>query len=112
MSKSLLLLLVTVFCLNLASAEYLPWELDGAQDRIEAIRKGDCQLRLVLPDGQTIPKESACSLSQTRHAFNFGGSLASDWQAPKQDWYDDFKAQFANLFNYATIDFYWAVHEK
>ena len=44
-------------------------------------------------------------MSQTRHAFNFGGSLASDWQAPKQDWYDDFKAQFANLFNYATIDF-------
>ena len=56
MSKSLLLSLVAVFCLNLASAEHLPWELDGAQDRIEAIRKGDCQLRLVLPEGQTIPK--------------------------------------------------------
>ena len=102
MSKSLSLPLVTVFCLNLASAEHIPWRLDGAQDRIEAIRQGDCHLRLVLPDGQTIPKESVCSLSQTRHAFNFGGSLASDWQAPKQDWYDDFKAQFANLFNYSV----------
>ena len=112
MSKSLLLPLVAVFSLNLVSAEHIPWRLDGAQDRIEAIRQGDCHLRLVLPDGQTIPKESVYSLSQTRHAFNFGGSLASDWQAPKQDWYDDFKAQFANLFNYATIDFYWAVHEK
>ena len=51
MSKSLLLPLAAAFCLNLASAEYLPWELEGAQDRIEAIRKGDCQLRLLLPDG-------------------------------------------------------------
>ena len=112
MSKSVLLLLVTVFCLNLASAEHLPWVLDGAQDRIEAIRQGDCQLRLLLPDGQTVAKESVYSLSQTRHAFNFGGSLAADGEVPNRNWYAEFKDRFANLFNYATIDFYWAVHSN
>ncbi|MBC8434779.1 MAG: endo-1,4-beta-xylanase [Verrucomicrobia bacterium] len=96
----------------MTSADHLPWTLDGAQQRIEAVRQGDCQLRLVLPDGQIVPEESVYSLSQTRHAFNFGGSLAADWEVPNRDWYPEFKDRFANLFNYATIDFYWAVHSN
>jgi GH35 family endo-1,4-beta-xylanase len=110
MPKSVLLPLVAGFCLSVASAEHLRWALDGAQDRIDVIRQGDCHLRLVRPDGQTVPKGSVYSLRQTRHEFNFGGSLAADWEVPKRDWYPEFKNRFANLFNYATIDFYWAVH--
>ena len=97
---------------NLHAEAHQPWELAGARERIAAHRMGDFNLRFLLPDGSLLKSSANYQLEQTGHLFRFGGSLASDWQAPKQDWYDDFKALFANLFNYATIDFYWAVHEK
>lgn len=97
---------------SVLAEQHLPWELQGAQERIEAHRKGDLRLELRLPDGLPVPAGTEFHLEQTGHAFRFGGSLAADWQVPKQIWYGDFKEQFARLFNYATIDFYWAVHEK
>ena len=103
---------VLIISSNLRAAMHQPWELEGARERIAAHRMGDFDLRLLLPDGSPLKTGANYQLEQTGHSFRFGGSLASDWQAPKQDWYDDFKAQFAKLFNYATIDFYWAVHEK
>jgi GH35 family endo-1,4-beta-xylanase len=109
MKRCLLLLLLP---LSAGAAEHVPWALDGVQTRIEKHRKGPCSLQLVLPDGRSLPGKAEYELEQVRHAFNFGGSLAADWQVPKQEWYPAFKQQFANLFNYATIDFYWAVHEK
>ncbi|MAS98115.1 MAG: hypothetical protein CMF29_04205 [Kiritimatiellaceae bacterium] len=86
------------------------WNLEGAQDRIERIRKGDAHIQFTLPNGDLISVPSTFELKQLRHAFNFGGSLAADWKVPERAWYPEFKSQFANLFNYATIDFYWAVH--
>ena len=107
-----ILVCVLIISSNLRAAMHQPWELAGARERIAAHRMGDFDLRLLLPDGSPLKSGANYQLEQTGHSFRFGGSLASDWQAPKQDWYDDFKAQFAKLFNYATIDFYWAVHEK
>jgi GH35 family endo-1,4-beta-xylanase len=103
---------VCAVCAGAVAEKHPPWELDGAQERIEKHRMGECRLQLVLPDGSAVPSGTPLKAEQTRHAFYFGGSLAADWQVPKQDWYPDFKARFANLFNYATIDFYWSVHEK
>lgn len=97
---------------TLQATVHQPWKLEGAQERIENLRKGDLHLRLYLPNGSTVPKGTKYALKQTEHAFRFGGSLSADWQAPRQAWYSDFKAQFARLFNYATVNFYWAVHEK
>lgn len=104
------LLFGTQICMS--SEVHTPWRLEGAQQRIEEIRKGECVLQLRLPNGRSVPVKTAYSLNQTRHAFNFGGSLAADWEVPRQDWYPEFKTHFAQLFNYATIDFYWAVHAQ
>ncbi|MCK5564918.1 MAG: endo-1,4-beta-xylanase [Planctomycetes bacterium] len=92
--------------------EHVAWKLDGAQERIESRRMGACSLHLVLPDGQPVPQKTSYNLDQIRHAFHFGGSLAADWLVSRQEWHPEFKERFARLFNYATINFYWSVHEK
>ena len=90
---------------------HVPWDLEGANERIAAHRMGDIQLRVRLPEGAA-PIGTDFKMVQTEHDFQFGGSLAADWEVPKKEWYPKFKRQFADLFNYATIDFYWSVHEK
>ncbi|MEC8404709.1 MAG: hypothetical protein VXZ08_01340, partial [Verrucomicrobiota bacterium] len=103
-------LLSSVLCLQ--ADVHIPWILEGANERIAEHRMGDIQLRILLPKGNAVPVGSDFKLIQTEHDFQFGGSLASDWEVPKKKWYPKFKKQFADLFNYATIDFYWSVHEK
>ena len=103
-------LLSSALCLQ--AEVHVPWELEGASERIAAHRMGDIELRVRLPEGIFVPVGTDFKLIQTEHDFQFGGSLAADWEVPKKEWYPKFKQQFANLFNYATIDFYWSVHEK
>jgi GH35 family endo-1,4-beta-xylanase len=112
MKQAWIFLIMTGVLVSLSAGQHLPWKLEGARERIEACRKGDLRLDLRLPDGSPVPAGAEFHLEQTGHAFHFGGSLAADWQVPQKKWYADFKEQFARLFNYATIDFYWAVHEK
>ena len=50
--------------------------MEGAQDRIERIRKGDAHIQFILPNGDTISAVRAFELKQLQHAFYFGGSLA------------------------------------
>lgn len=92
--------------------EHTPWNLEGAEARIEAHRKGDFSVVLALPNGDAIPAGAEYRLRQVNHEFLFGGSLAADWSVPEKEWYPQFKEYFAQLFNYATVNFYWASHEK
>jgi GH35 family endo-1,4-beta-xylanase len=91
---------------------HVPWELQGAKERIEKYRKGDFKLTIKESSGRSIPAGTTYQIEQTKHAFLFGGSLAADWSVPAQPWYASFKQLFARLFNYATINFYWGSHEK
>ena len=66
---------------SVLAEQHLRWELQGAQERIEAHRKGDLRLELRLPDGSLVPAGAEFRLEQREHAFRFGGSLAADWQS-------------------------------
>jgi GH35 family endo-1,4-beta-xylanase len=92
--------------------EHEPWALRGAQARIEEYRMGDVLLQLVLPDGSPVPPGTPVELEQTEHAFNFGGSLCQARLLHRQASYPAYQEHFAQLFNYATIGFYWGAHEK
>lgn len=92
--------------------EHTPWSLEGAEARIEKHRKGDFSVVLELPNGEALPEGAEYRLKQVDHEFLFGGSLAADWSVPEKAWYPEFKEYFARLFNYATVNFYWASHEK
>lgn len=105
-----LFLLITAWVYG--ETQHKAWDLKGADERIRTHRMGTKSLELLLPDGRVVPVGAAYKIEQINHAFQFGGSLAADWKVPKKEWYPAFKTQFAHLFNYATIDFYWAVHAK
>ena len=92
--------------------EHTPWNLKGADTRIEVLRKGDFSIFLTLESGEKIPTGTKYTLNQIEHEFLFGGSLSADWSVPEKSWYPKFKEYFANLFNYATVNFYWDSHEK
>lgn len=95
-----------------AIAQHEPWDLVGAQDRIERYRMGECRLELRMPDGAKLPQGTRVQLRQTKHHFKFGGSLAQARVLDGHHSYDAYKERFAHLFNYATIGFYWALHER
>jgi endo-1,4-beta-xylanase len=88
------------------------WDLEEANERIDSLRKGDFSVSLSLKSGTKIPIHTEYSLKQIKHEFLFGGSLSADWSVPNKKWYPQFKEYFSNLFNYATVNFYWASHEK
>lgn len=92
--------------------EHTAWNLEGAEERIDACRKGDFSIVLQMESGDVIPSGVEYTLKQIKHDFLFGGSLAADWSVPEKKWYPQFKEYFAKLFNYATVNFYWSSHEK
>ena len=92
--------------------KHIPWKLSGADDRIEEFRKGNISIEVILEDGTELKPSQSVEIKQINHEFYFGGSLSTDWSVPSRDWFGDFKNYFSNLFNYATVNFYWASHEK
>ena len=90
-----------------ASAALTP---QAIQARIRKYRMGTLTVRVVGPDGKPV-KDALVELRQTRSAFLFGcnvfGYNPQD-HSPAQAAY---RAQFAALFNYATLPFYWGAFE-
>ncbi|UCH36016.1 MAG: endo-1,4-beta-xylanase [Armatimonadota bacterium] len=82
--------------------------LAGASQRIEQHRKGDIAV-VVLDRGQPVPGATV-EVEQTGHEFLFGCNaygLRDDDSALQQA----YREQFAALFNYATLPFYWDGYE-
>ena len=109
--------LTTLFILNtnIASAalpdNHTPWELDGAQERIEKYRKAQVNLRLHLPNGSLLPVGSRVELELKEHEFQFGVSLAGSYVLYDEPSYPDILEQVDQLFNYITIALYWRGNE-
>lgn len=96
-------------------------EADAQIDaQIEKHRKGDVTIQVVDVSGSPVP-DASVRVEQTNHAFLFGCNIF--WWGPSNDRYraiggDNakqqaaYKRQFAELFNYATLPFYWMYYEK
>jgi endo-1,4-beta-xylanase len=85
--------------------------LADAQDRIETHRMGDGLVRVVDDQGHPIAGATV-RVEQTRHAFLFGSNIYA-WghlNDPQQE--EAYRRQFADVFNFATIGFYWANYES
>lgn len=101
------------FSLSVTAQEHLvhtPWQLDGAQDRIEKIRKGTVQLAFVL-DGKPLEDKAHVNLELISHAFSFGVSMtqASSLSNTAQVIYQN---RVKELFNFVTLGFYWAARDE
>ena len=71
----ILLLLISISLISLLNCDakkHVPWELNGAKDRIEKYRKAEAPLKLFLPDGRKLPAGVLVEIELKKHAFNFG----------------------------------------
>jgi len=80
------------------------------QQDIEQYRKGDAMLRVVDEQGHPVPGAKV-TIEQTSHDFLFGGNIFmfDRFGDPAKD--EQYKQRFADLFNYATVGFYWRWYE-
>ena len=69
--------------------------------RIEKWRKADGVFQVGAPSGTNVKVE------QVSHAFQFGSHIFNFDQLGRDDWNDEYKAVFTNLWNAATVPFYW-----
>ena len=77
----------------------------GIDANIEKNRKADGAFAIDAPDGTDVKVE------QISHAFQFGSHIFNFDQLGRDDWNDIYKATFTNLWNAATVAFYWKSYE-
>ncbi|MBN2295975.1 MAG: endo-1,4-beta-xylanase, partial [Pirellulales bacterium] len=83
---------------------------DGADVRIEKHRKADLVITVIDDAGQPVPGAKV-ELRQTRHSFLFGCNIFG-WSRPSnKDQENDYRQKFKELFNFATLGFYWWNYE-
>ena len=75
-------------------------------DGIEKYRKGNKKLRLLDKNGTPI-KNSKVKLSQKTHEFRFGANIFMLDELETEEKNEKYKKYFADLFNMATLPFYW-----
>jgi GH35 family endo-1,4-beta-xylanase len=84
--------------------------LAGAAARIEDHRKADAVIRVLDASGKPVPS-ARVEIEQTRHAFLFGCNVFLLGRAGAERSEAAYREQFAALFNYATLPFYWFSYE-
>ena len=72
----------------------------GIDERIEKYRKAGAVV-----DG--IPAGVEVKIEQLTHAFQFGSHIFNFDQLGRDDWNAQYRATFTNLWNAATVAFYW-----
>ncbi len=86
--------------------------LAGIDERIERIRKRDAELILVDESGGPLPEGTPVRILQTRHAFLFGANLFLLGRARTESQNREYERRFSELFNFATLPFYWWTYER
>ena len=87
--------------------------MQGANDRIEKIRKGDMQVMVVDDNGDAV-RDARVYYEQQSHDFLFGSGLSPlGIQEGGPNAVDDQWAEaYTALFNYGTLPFYWDSYEQ
>jgi GH35 family endo-1,4-beta-xylanase len=81
----------------------------GAEARIEQHRKTDATV--VVTDGAGRPVAGTeVAVEQTRHAFLFGCNIFG-WSSGEERGAAEYRQRFAEVFNFATLPFYWWSYE-
>ena len=108
-----LLLFFVAFFLNAQNhSTHEKWKLEGADERIEKIRKGDIVLEFVLNDKINKRSKSSIELNLKNHDFKFGVSFTQLRRFWGQDFGELFLERFKEVFNYATIGMYWQLTDE
>ena len=79
---------------------------DRVQSGIEANRKGFAKICVVDEQGNAV-ENVTMDIRQKTHDFKFGGNIFMVDELETEEKNNRYKEQFAQLFNLATIPFYW-----
>ncbi len=81
------------------------WETRAKND-IEAYRKGNARITVLDQNGDPV-KNAKVKVVQTAHAFRFGANIFMLDELETEEKNKAYKKHFADLFNMATLPFYW-----
>ena len=73
---------------------------------IEKYRKGDCNIKIVDQNGAVI-SGATIRLKQKSHEFRFGANLFMLDELETEEKNEKYKKYFSDVFNMATLPFYW-----
>lgn len=75
-------------------------------ENIERYRKGDAKITLTDREGKAIPY-AEIKVKQTSHEFRFGANIFMLDEMETEEKNESYKEYFKDLFNMATLPFYW-----
>jgi GH35 family endo-1,4-beta-xylanase len=87
-----------------------PAPRDGVEQRIDQHRKADAVVVVVDAQGRPVPGAEV-EVEQTRHAFRFGCNIFLWGRVGSPSDEAAYRERFAEVFNYATLPFYWPTYE-
>ena len=91
--------------LELFDEQEYSWKKRSAEG-IECYRKGDGRITVTDKNGDTIAN-TKIKLTQTSHEFRFGANLFMLDELETEEMNKTYKKYFADVFNMATLPFYW-----
>lgn len=91
--------------LDLFNEQEASWK-QRAADGIERYRKGDGRITVTDENGEPIAN-AKIKLTQTSHEFRFGANIFMLDELETEEKNEKYKKYFAELFNMATLPFYW-----
>jgi endo-1,4-beta-xylanase len=113
MKKNLIIFIILFSAARLIAQEQLynqiwndPKVVDRINSDIEKFRKGDAVIEIVGKYGKPV-ENALIEVHQKSHEFLFGCNLFVLGQLETPELNHKYEAAFANLFNFATIPFYW-----
>ena len=86
-------------------AAEVDWKAEAAK-RIEKHRKTDIAIVIAQPDGKPIPGAKV-ELKMVRHKFLFGCNIFKWGRCSTEAQNSEYSRKYAELFNFATLGFYW-----
>jgi GH35 family endo-1,4-beta-xylanase len=98
-----------VAALAIPAASQEAWQQE-AQARIERHRQADAEIIVVDDAGQPVAGAEV-HVAQTRHRFLFGCNFFQFGRLEPESDEESYRRQFAELFNFATLAFYWPTYE-
>jgi endo-1,4-beta-xylanase len=98
---------LAAFC---ATSGFSQSPLTNANARIDQYRKTNATIRVI--DDSGVPVRGATvKIEQLRHKFLFGCNAFPLLNDPEKDREAQYETRFVDLFNYATLGFYWGAYE-
>lgn len=92
--------------------QHTPWKLDGAQERIKTIRKGDAVLSFVFDEVVPSGEIGTIDIKLNSHAFNFGVSMTQVNAFAGTPYFEAYHQRVEELFNFVTVGFYWVAYDE